>query len=69
MQTNTKNILLVVIAINQYVDDKFSKPFKIYLGKDTVYNFINRLIEESKCCSDVMKKQFNKKIVMTKEGN
>ena len=69
MQTNTKNILLVVIAINQYVDDKFSKPFKTYLGKDTVYNFINRLIEESKCCSDVMKKNFNKKIVMTKEGN
>ena len=58
MQTNTKNILLVVIAINQYVDDKFSKPFKTYLGKDTVYNFINRLIEESKCCSDVMKKKF-----------
>ena len=69
MQTNTKNILLVVIAINQYVDDKFSKPFKTYLGKDTVYNFINRLIEESKCCSDVMKKIFFLKTVMTKEGN
>ena len=28
------------------VDDKFSnsKPFKIYLGKDPVYNFINRLV-------------------------
>ena len=30
------------------VDDKFSKPFKSYLGEDAVYNFINILIEESK---------------------
>ena len=37
------------------VDDKFSKPFKSYLGKYTVYNFINTMIGESKCCSDAMK--------------
>ena len=36
------------------VDDKFSKPFKTYLGEDAVYNFINNRIEESKCCSDVI---------------
>ena len=30
------------------VDDKFSKP---YLRKDAVYNFINSIIEESKCCN------------------
>ena len=35
------------------VDDKFTKPFKTHLGKDAVYHFINSLIEESKCCSDV----------------
>ena len=40
------------------VDDKFSKPFKTCLGKDAVYNFINSMIEESKYCSDVMKKTF-----------
>ena len=37
------------------IDDKFSKPFKTYLGKDAVYNFINNLIKKSKYCSDVMK--------------
>ena len=42
------------------VDDKLSKPFKIYSGKDAVYNFINSMIEESKYCSEVMKKHFNK---------
>ena len=40
------------------VDNKFSKPFKTCLGKDAVYNFINSMIEESKYCSDVMKKTF-----------
>ena len=51
------------------VDDKFSMLFKIYLGKDTVYNFINSIIGESKYCSEVMKKHFNKEIVMIKEDN
>ena len=39
------------------VDDKYSKPFKSYLGKDTVYNFISSIFEESKYCKDVMKKK------------
>ena len=38
------------------VDNEFSKPFKSYLGEDAIYNFINSMIEESKYCSDVMKK-------------
>ena len=49
------------------VDDKFSKLFKIYLGKDAVYMFIDIMIEVSKYCSEVMKKSFNKKFVMIKE--
>ena len=52
------------------VNDKFSKPFKSYIGKDAVYNFISSsMTEESKNCSDMMKKHFNKEFVMTKEGN
>ena len=38
-------------------DDKFSKPFKSYLGKDAVYSSINSTIEKSKYCSDVLKKK------------
>ena len=48
------------------VDGQFSKPFKSYLGKDSVYNFISSMIEESKYCSDVMKKKINKELVMRK---
>ena len=51
------------------VDDKFSKSFKSYLGKDEVYNFIDSMIEESKYCSKVMKKHFNIELVMAKKDN
>ena len=51
------------------VDDKFSKPFKKYLGKDAVDNFMNNVIEEYKYGSQVMKKHFNKELVMTQEDN
>ena len=51
------------------VDNKFSKPFIIYLGKNAIYNFISSMIKESKYCSDVMKKPFKKELVMTKEDN
>ena len=51
------------------VDDKFSKPFKSYLGEDAPYNFISSMVEESKYCSDVMKNSFTKELVMAKEDN
>ena len=37
-------------------DDKSSTYFKYYLGEDAVYNFINSMMEESKYCTDIMKK-------------
>ena len=49
------------------VDDKFSKPFKTYLGKDAVHNFINNMINKTKYCCDVMKKPFSKELVMKEE--
>ena len=39
------------------------------MGQDTVYNFINSIIEESKYCIEEMKKTFNKKLVMTAEND
>ena len=40
------------------VDDKFTNPFKSYLDENAVYNVISTMIEESKYCSDVIKKTF-----------
>ena len=69
--TNIKNMLL---ACNYgyklvFIHEKFSNLFRSYLGEDAVYSFISSMIEESKYSSDVMKKHFNKELVMTKEDN
>ena len=41
------------------VNDKPSKPFKSYLGEDTVQQFITRMVKESIYCNRVIKKHFN----------
>ena len=51
------------------VDDEFSKSFNSYLGEDTAYTFINSMIEESKYCSDVTIKHFDKGLVINKEDD
>ena len=40
-----------------------------FLDSDTAYNFVNSMIEESKYCNDLMKKNFNKELGMTKTDN
>ena len=40
-----------------------------YLGDDVVQNFITSMIEESKFCTDIMKKHFHKELVLTKEDD
>ena len=61
--------MLLVVMVLKCVDNKFSMHFKLYLGEDAVYNFISSMIKESKYSSDVMKKHFNKELVMTKKDN
>ena len=41
----------------------------VSLLSNAVYNFISSMIEESKTCSDEMKKHFNKELVMNKKDN
>ena len=49
--------------------NKFTKPSKSHLSESTAYNFISSMIEDSNYCSDVIKKHFNKELVITKEDN
>ena len=63
-------MLLVVVTIKLVcVYDKFSKPFKSHSGEDTVYKPFSSMIEESKYWGDVMRKNFNKELAMTKLDN
>ena len=47
------------------IDDRFTKDIVIYRGKDCVNKFITKMLEEYEYCSNVMKKYFNKKLIMS----
>ena len=46
-------------------DDKYSKYTCIYRGENAVYKFMENILEEVKYCKTVIKKHFNKPLVMT----
>ena len=48
-------------------DDKYTKPIQIYRGEKAVYNFMEKMLEEVKYCKHIMKKEFNKPLIMTKD--
>ena len=67
IQTNIKTCCLRYEYKLVCVDDKFTQPYKSYLGEDAVYSFIDSMVEESKYCGDGMKKHFNREFPMTKK--
>ena len=48
-------------------DDKYSKPIQTYRGENAIYKFMENMLEEVEYCKAVIKKQFNKPLVMTKD--
>ena len=48
-----------------YYDDKYSKYTRIYRGENAVYRFMEKMLEEVEYCKAVIKKHFNKPLVMT----
>ena len=49
------------------IDDKFSKLIVIYRGKNVVYRFTEAILERYDYCKKVIKKPFNKNLVMSAE--
>ena len=47
------------------VDNKFSKDVVLYRGKNALFKFIICIFKEYGYCRSVMKKNFNKNLVMT----
>ena len=48
-------------------DDKYSKYTRIYRGENAVYKFMEKMLEEVEYCKAVIKKCFNKPLVMTED--
>ena len=49
------------------INDKFSKPVVRYRGKNAINRFIETILEEYDYCKKVIKKHFNKNLVMSVE--
>ena len=52
-----------------YIDNKFSEDVVLYRGKNAVFKFIQCIFGEYDYCRSVIKKLFNKNLVMTAEEN
>ena len=48
-------------------DDKYSKEVKLFKGEKAVYKFMEEMLKEVKYCKNVIKKEFNKPLKMTKQ--
>ena len=46
-------------------DDKYTKPINIYRGEKAVYKFMEKMLEEVNYCKNIIKKEFNKPLIMT----
>ena len=49
------------------VDNKFSKPIFVYRGGNPAYRFLESILKEYEHCKKVMKKHFNKSLIMTEK--
>ena len=49
------------------IDDKYSKSIIVYRGVNAAYEFFKAILEEHEFCKKIMKKHFNKNLVMTEK--
>ena len=47
--------------------ERYSKPIQTYRGEDAVYKFMEKMLKEVEYCKAVVKKHFNKPLVMTED--
>ena len=49
------------------VNDEFTKPIVVFRGENAAFKFIEAFLREFEYCKKVMKKHFNKNLVMSEE--
>ena len=49
------------------IGNRFSKPIIAYRGKNAAHEFIKTIPKEYKYCKNIMKKHFNKNLIMSEE--
>ena len=49
------------------IDDRFSESIVVYRGENAAYKFMKAILEEHIYCKKIMKKHFNKNLIMTEK--
>ena len=49
------------------VDDEFTKPIVVFRGENAAYEFIKAIFKEYQYCKKVMKKYFNKNLIISEK--
>ena len=49
------------------IDDRFSKLIVVYRGENAAYEFTRAILKEYKYCKKIMKKHFNKNLIMSEK--
>ena len=49
------------------IDNRFSKQIVVLRGKNAAYEFIKAILKEYEYCKKIMKKHFNKNLIMSEE--
>ena len=49
------------------IDDEFTKPIVVFRGKNAAYKVIEAILKEFEYCKKVMKRHFNKNLIMSEE--
>ena len=63
-----KNLILCSFAYKvDCIDDKFTKLIVAFRGKNTAHEFIKAILKEFQYCKKVMKKYFNKNLIMSEK--
>ena len=65
-QKNIKITFLVVLLTVVCIDNRFSKAI-VFRGENAAYEFIKAILKEYEYCKKVMKKHFNKNLIISEE--
>ena len=49
------------------IDNRFSKPIVVFRGKNAAYEFIKPILKEYEYCKKIMKKHFNKNLIVSEK--
>ena len=50
-----------------WIDDRFSKPIVVFRGKKIAYGYIKAILKEYVYCKKLIKRHFNKNLIISEE--